>query len=291
MRRCEPSPDEDQPRTDALEEGTCENSPKEDAVAAPPILILHSPGTNRDAEAALAVKLAGGDPSIVSMNDLRAGAASMSGFAALVLPGGFSYGDALGAGARLALELRTWLYEELAGAVRSGRPVLGICNGFQALLKSGLFGEPGAPRRVTLTDNANGRFECRWVNLRVEPGCRSGWLRAIEGTLIRCPVAHGEGRVAVTDPEVVRVLEEERLVAFRYLSEDSHAGAEQVAGGRYPANPNGSVADIAGLCDPTGTAVGLMPHPEDHVVDWQRPGGPPGGLGLAIFEAFVDAAR
>ena len=92
----------------------------------------------------------------------------MSGFAALVLPGGFSYGDALGAGARLALELRTWLYEELADA--SGRgAVLGICNGFQALLKSGLFGEPGAPRRVTLTDNANGRFECRWSTCASSP--------------------------------------------------------------------------------------------------------------------------
>ena len=260
----------------------------------PPILILHSPGTNRDAEAGVAVELAGGDPRIVSMNDLRTGAASMSDFAGVLLPGGFSYGDALGAGVRLALELRTWLYEELADAVRLGRPMLGICNGFQALLKAGLLAGsegPGERRRVTLTDNAGGRFECRWVTLSVEPGCRSGWLGALGGTRIRCPVAHGEGRVAVSDPEVMETLESEGMIAFRYLSDDGPGGADRVAGGLYPANPNGSVGDIAGLCDATGAVVGLMPHPEDHVVDWQRPGGPPGARGLALFEAFVEAAR
>lgn len=260
----------------------------------PPILILHAPGTNRDAEAAVAVELAGGDPRIVSMTDLRAGVASMSDFGGLVLPGGFSYGDALGAGVRLALELRTWLYDELAEAVRSGRPVLGICNGFQALLKSGLLGGSSAPegrRRVTLTDNAGGRFECRWVTLRVEPVSRTGWLGALGGARIRCPVAHGEGRVAVSDPGVIGDLEAEGAIAFRYLSEDGRPGGDRLAGGRYPANPNGSVGDIAGLCDPTGAVVGLMPHPEDHVVDWQRPGGPPGAQGLPLFKAFVDAAR
>ncbi len=260
----------------------------------PPILILHAPGTNRDTEAAVAVELAGGDPRIVSTHDLRTGAASMSDFGGLVLPGGFSYGDALGAGVRLALELRTWLYGELADAVRLGRPVLGICNGFQTLLKSGLLGGsdgPGERRRVTLTDNAGGRFECRWVTLRVEPGSRSGWLGSLAGMSIRCPVAHGEGRVAVSDPEVVGILEGEGMVAFRYLSEDGRGGGDRLAGGLYPANPNGSVGDIAGLCDATGAVVGLMPHPEDHVVDWQRPGGPPGARGLPLFEAFVDAAR
>ena len=217
----------------------------------------------------------------------------MSDFGGLLLPGGFSYGDALGAGVRLALELRTWLYWELADAVRSGRPVLGICNGFQTLLKSGLLGGsdgPGERNRVTLTSNAGGHFECRWVTLRVEPGCRSGWLDSLEGTRIRCPVAHGEGRVAVSDPETITTLEAEGMIAFRYLSEDGRGG-DRAAGGQYPANPNGSVGDIAGLCDATGAVVGLMPHPEDHVVDWQRPGGPPGNRGLALFEAFVDAAR
>lgn len=263
-------------------------------MTAPPILIIHAPGTNRDTETAVALELAGGDPRIASVNDLRTGAVSLSDFGGVVLPGGFSYGDALGAGVRMALEFRTWLYEDLAEIIRLGRPVLGICNGFQALVKSGLLGESdglGDRRRVTLTDNAGGRFECRWVTLRIEPGSRSGWLSSLGGTKIRCPVAHGEGRVAVSDPEVTGLLEAKGLIAFRYLSEDGNGRRHREAGGLYPANPNGSVGDIAGLCDATGAVVGLMPHPEDHVVDWQRVGGPPGALGLPLFKAFVDAAR
>ena len=263
-------------------------------MTAPPILILHAPGTNRDSEAALAVELAGGDPRIVYMNELSRGAARLSDYAAVLLPGGFSYGDALGAGARLALELRTRLYEQLVDVVRIGRPVLGICNGFQTLLKAGLLSgseRPGERRRVTLTANAGGRFECRWVTMRVEPGCRSSWLGPLGGTTIRCPVAHGEGRVAVSNHEIVVKLEGDGLIAFRYLSAEGASIERQAAGGAYPANPNGSAGDIAGLCDTTGAVVGLMPHPEDHVVDWQRPSGPPGAKGLAIFEAFVDAAR
>ena len=218
----------------------------------------------------------------------------MTGSGGLLLPGGFSYGDALGAGVRLALELRTWLYEELAEVVRLGKPVLGICNGFQTLLKSGLLGgsgRHGEQRRVTLTDNARGRFECRWVTLRVESGCRSGWLAPLAGTRIRCPVAHGEGRVTVSDPRAIGSLEGSGRIAFRYMSAGGHGTEDRPAGGSSPANPNGSAADIAGLCDDTGAVVGLMPHPEDHVVDWQRPGGPPGARGLPLFEAFVAAAR
>ena len=104
-------------------------------------------------------------------------------------------------------------------------------------------------------------------------------------------MAHGEGRLAVSDPGVVADLEQAGRIAFRYLASGSTGGAADVAGGAYPANPNGSVGDIAGMCDPTGTVVGLMPHPEDHIVDWQRPSGPPGSRGSALFEAFVAAAR
>ena len=261
--------------------------PRAVAMSRPPILIPHAPGTNRDTEAALAVAAAGGDPRIVAVADLRKRPAAFSGCAAVLLPGGFSYGDALGAGGRLALELRAWFGAELHEAARSGKPILGICNGFQALVKSGLLG----PRCVTLAANAGGRFECRWVTLRVEPECRSGWLESLRGSLIRCPVAHGEGRVAVTDPGAATRLEQSGRIAFRYLASGSEGGAAGTAAGAYPANPNGSVNDIAGMCDPTGAVVGLMPHPEDHIVDWQRPSGRPGGRGSALFEAFVEAAR
>ncbi|MCY3661427.1 MAG: phosphoribosylformylglycinamidine synthase subunit PurQ [bacterium] len=253
----------------------------------PPVLIPHAPGTNRDAEAALAVAAAGGDPRIVAVSELRKRPAGLSDYGAVLLPGGFSYGDALGAGGRLALELRVWFGVELREFARSGRPVLGICNGFQTLVKSGLLG----PRSFTLAANASGRFECRWVTLRVEPGCRSGWLGRLGGSMIRCPVAHGEGRLAVTDPGVAAELEQAGRIAFRYLASGSEGGAADIAASAYPANPNGSVDDIAGMCDPTGAVVGLMPHPEDHIADWQRPSGTPGERGSALFEAFVAAAR
>ena len=257
----------------------------------PPVLILHAPGTNRDQEAALAVQAAGGDPKIVTVDETMARRTSIAGFGAVVLPGGFSYGDALGAGGRLALELQAWLGDELSTAVRSGRPILGICNGFQALVKSGLLNAI-QPRSFTLAANASGRFECRWVTLRVEPGCRSGWLEPLRGSMIRCPVAHGEGRFAVRDPQVATGLETAGRVAFRYLASGSAGGpGDEPAAGAYPANPNGSHHDIAGLCDPTGAVVGLMPHPEDHIVDWQRPSGPPGARGSVLFEALVAAAR
>ncbi|MCY4663407.1 MAG: phosphoribosylformylglycinamidine synthase subunit PurQ [Acidimicrobiaceae bacterium] len=257
----------------------------------PPVLILHAPGTNRDTEAAAAVQAAGGDPRIVAASELINRPGTLSRYAAVLLPGGFSYGDALGAGGRLALELRSWLGDELAAAAGSGRPILGICNGFQALVKSGLL-NAGEGRPFTLAANTSGRFECRWVTLSVEPGCRSSWLEPLRGSVIRCPVAHGEGRLAARYPEVVHSLEKDGRIAFRYLASGSAGGnGTDPAAGTYPANPNGSDHDTAGLCDATGTVVGLMPHPEDHIVDWQRPSGPPGARGSALFEALVDAAQ
>lgn len=258
----------------------------------PLILIPHASGTNRDGEAAAAIEQAGGQAVIAHVNELRSGRVRFGDHAAVLLPGGFSYGDALGAGGRLALELRTWFADELAAIAESGRPVLGICNGFQVLVKAGLLPGPfGQRRQVTLTENQRGQFECRWVTLQVSPACRSSWLGAIGDTIIRCPVAHGEGRLAA-DPAAVAELEE-GLVAFRYLADGArpYSGTPVPAGGQYPMNPNGSVKDIAGICDHTGSIVGLMPHPEDHVLPWQRPSGPEGGSGLPLFEAFVTAAR
>ncbi len=251
------------------------------------MLVLHAPGTNRDGDAADAVRAAGGEPRIVLVEDLRRGEVRLSDHAALVLPGGFSHGDALGAGSRLALELRAWFADELAAFVAGGRPVLGICNGFQALVKAGLLSGPaveGRSRSVTLTTNAHGRFECRWVRVGVET-CRSSWLAPLAGTVIDCPVAHGEGRVAVAGAGVVRALEDEGMIAFRYLDDDGPAG------GRHPANPNGSAADIAGLCDASGAVVGLMPHPENHITASQTPHRTRDRRGSPLFEALVEAAR
>jgi len=256
-------------------------------VSRPPVAVLHAPGTNRDGEAALALELAGAEPRVVLLADLAAGRARLEDHAGAVVPGGFSYGDALGAGTRLALEVGEALG---AYAADGARPVLGICNGFQALVRAGLLGSgatPGAPRRATLTANAGGRFECRWVHLEADPTCTAAWVAGI-GHLVACPVAHGEGRVVVREPGDADALAAEGLVAFRYVGRDGSAAA-----GAHPLNPNGSVGDIAGLANAAGNVVGLMPHPEDHVLDAQDPfrGRDPGRLGRTLFERFVARAR
>ncbi len=256
----------------------------------PRILILHASGANRDAEAARACELAGGAPEIVHINQLRAGERRLADYPMLLLPGGFSYGDALGAGARLALDLRIYFEAELAEFIASGRLVLGICNGFQTLVKAGLLpgnGQSGPgrqPRRVTLTGNADGHFECRWVHLAVNPHSPARYLADLDD-LIFCPVAHGEGNFQVADQATLDTLEADNLVAFRYVDAQGRTGVG------YPLNPNGSVAGIAGICNPAGNVVGLMPHPEDHIVPIQNPLGRCDRLGLPLFTAMIAAAR
>lgn len=250
----------------------------------PTILILHASGTNRDAEAARACELAGGAPEIVHINQLRARERRFGDYDILLLPGGFSYGDALGAGARLALDMHVFFDDQLHAFVESGKPVLGICNGFQVLVKSGLLPGDVTPRQATLTENASGHFECRWVHLAVNRQARAGWLGAID-ELIFCPVAHGEGNFQVQDSATLTQIEADNLVAFRYVDENGNP-----VDGRYPLNPNGSVADIAGICNTRGNVVGLMPHPEDHLLPIQNPVGGTGQLGLALFAAMIRAA-
>lgn len=269
----------------------------------PNILILHASGTNRDGEAARACELAGGAPEIVHINQLRAGERRFSDYDALILPGGFSYGDALGAGVRQALDLHVFFNDQLQEFVASGRRVLGICNGFQTLVKAGILpgeekgrqkeGKKGrregdaprttqyAIRNVTLTHNASSHFECRWVHLAVNGNAKAGFLAAIREPIF-CPVAHGEGNFQATDEATVRSLEEGDLIAFRYVDADGNP-----ANGRYPVNPNGSVADIAGICNAAGNVVGLMPHPEDHVAPIQNPLHKNERLGLQVFSALV----
>ena len=243
--------------------------------ARPAIAVLHAAGTNRDGEAARAIELAGGDAHIVPIGR------DLSRYRAVVVPGGFSYGDALGAGVRLSLEAG----DALGAFAATSKPVLGICNGFQALVRAGLLPGPvGLPRRATLTTNANRRFECRWVHLAVEANATAaigGFLPAV----LACPVAHGEGRLAVADPAALGELEATGRVLFRYVDAEGRPAA-----GRYPVNPNGSVGDVAGLCNAAGNVWGLMPHPEDHVSAGADPFLRPGRLGLGLFEALVHRA-
>ncbi len=214
----------------------------------PTAIVVAGPGTNRDGDALLALDLAGAEPSVVLAGELTADPSRLDEARIVVVAGGFSYGDALGAGRVLALDLTLGdggrLGDRLRDFVASGRPVIGICNGFQVLTRAGLL--PGA-----LGHNEQGRFDCRWVELAAEPASACIWTSGLDDP-VHCPIAHGEGRYVHPDPAALAAAGQ---VALRY------AGA----------NPNGSVADIAGVCDPTGVVLGLMPHPENHVVVRQHP--------------------
>lgn len=265
----------------------------------PPILIMHAPGTNRDREAALACELAGGAPEIVHINQLIGGARHLADYAMLVIPGGFSYGDDLGAGRLWANDLYHRFREALDAFVAAGKPVMGICNGFQALVKAGYLPGPAPKQRVTLTVNRSARFECRWVRLRAVGDSRCLFTQGLEED-IYCPVAHGEGRLAVPDEATRQALWQERVVALQYVRPLSPARRDEMAcdvpvhaEAGYPANPNGSVDDIAGLCNAAGNVFGLMPHPEDHILAQQHPRwtrGAAGGLGIGLFRNGVRAA-
>ena len=269
-------------------------------------LILHATGTNRDREAAWAVEMAGGEATILHVNALRQHPNRLHDFQMLILPGGFSYGDALGAGRLLASDLR-WLFEvELARFIEADRPVLGICNGFQALVKSGWLPGPAADVPVqspktrveaTLARNASNRFECRWVWLEANPDSPCVFTRGLaRGGLRRiiCPVAHGEGRFVPAEGVLERLQAHEQI-ALTYVPDGAPGKGERSQGAAaYPANPNGSVADIAGICNQRGNVLGLMPHPEDHIVRWQHPRwtrGETEGLALGIFAEGVEYAR
>lgn len=247
----------------------------------PRAVVLTAPGTNRDVDTAFALELAGARPEIVSVMAARREPHLLRDAALIVVAGGFSYADAVGSGRLFALDLTAFLIDELTALRDAGRPILGICNGFQTLVRAGLLPGPAA-----LGPNASGRFECRWVTL-IARSRHCVWTAGLEEPIL-APVAHGEGRF-VADDETQARLRAADCVAFTYGTVDGHD-----AGGAYPANPNGSVHDIAGVCDDGGTVLGLMPHPENHVIARQHPRhtrGESGGSGLTLFVNGVRHAR
>ncbi len=252
----------------------------------PTALILQATGTNRDLDVAEALEQAGAATQLAHINQMRAKTFHWQEYQLLVLAGGFSYADSLGAGKLLALDLQSYFADEVQAFVAAGKPVVGICNGFQALVKAGIL--PGRDSGVgaTLTFNTRGQFECRWVTLQpVSTHCV--WTNTLAEP-IYCPVAHGEGNFITASDTDYRTLCAQDQVALIYAAESG-----QAAGGQYPINPNGSVGDIAGICNPQGNVLGLMPHPENHIYAHQHPRwtrGESAGSGLALFRNGVAYA-
>lgn len=249
----------------------------------PRVLVLRAPGTNCDEETEYAFHLAGASTEPVHVNRLLGGAVDLNRYQVFVIPGGFTYGDDLGAGKVLANELVLKLGDHLLSFVERGGLVLGICNGFQVLVRAGLLPVATGTQSVSLLPNNSGRFECRWVHLRVakdSPCIFTQGLGAFE-----LAVAHGEGRLYV--PAEV---EDSIVPALHYCGADMEPAT-------YPDNPNGSYRDIAGLTDSTGRILGLMPHPERFVrrsqhPAWTRRAAPEeAGDGLKFFTNAVEYAR
>ena len=261
----------------------------------PKALILQARGSNRDFDVIDALTLAGADAVGVPLNELRQNKTLLSDFNLLVIPGGFSYADALGAGKLLALDLASYFADEISAFVDAGKPVIGICNGFQALVKSGILpgisviaseAKQSPTDGATLTFNEQGYFECRWIHLApVSQTCI--WTKNLDDNII-CPIAHGEGNFQATNTSFVNMLAAQDQIALTYIYPDGSP-----ANGDYPANPNGSILDIAGICNPRGNVLGLMPHPENHIYPHQHPQwtrGVKGNSGLVLFENGVKYA-
>jgi phosphoribosylformylglycinamidine synthase len=232
----------------------------------PTTLILRAAGVNCDAETAFAFEQAGSDTQTLHVNRLLENPRLLGRFQILAIPGGFSYGDDIAAGRILAGQLMHHLRDVLHKFVDDGKPVIGICNGFQVLVKTDLLPGPLANRRgqtATLTNNDCQRFVDRWIRLAPR-GNRCIWTHGLAPLAL--PIAHGEGKFVPADESVRQALIDNDQIALVYANSQGAA-----AGGVFPDNPNGSADDIAGVCDLTGRVFGLMPHPERHIHATQHP--------------------
>jgi len=277
----------------------------------PQILILRTAGTNCDAETAHAFALAGGEPRFLHLNRLLENPRLLEQYQVVAIPGGFSYGDDIAAGKIFANQINHHLADAFRHFVDTGRPIIGICNGFQVLVKTSLLPGPLAGRTgqtATLTNNDSHRFIDRWITLKpVSRKCiwthdmdsdHAGQQRPATSRLLELPIAHGEGKFVPADEAARQALWDNDQVALVYTRPDGSA-----AEGAFPDNPNGAVDDIAGICDASGLVFGLMPHPERYVRGFQHPAwthrlaagtelaAAQEGSGLAIFRRALQYVR
>lgn len=274
-----------------------------DAAMKPRALIITGDGLNCEEETAWAFRLAEAEPCLVHITDLLDRQARLDDYQILAFIGGFSNGDHLGAGTVQASRFRHGLREDLERFIDAGKPVIGICNGFQTLVKMGVLPDAGGEagprgerfrRTATIMENDSGRFEDRWVHLLVDPASPCVWTRGLERLFL--PVRHGEGKFTAADPGLVARLESGGRVVLRYCDPTGRRPTMD-----YPWNPNGSAGAIAGICDRTGTIFGLMPHPEAFLYPFNHPGWtraaalgrplPAEGEGVALFRGGVRHAR
>lgn len=243
------------------------------------VLVLTGDGINCEEETALAFREEGADAEIVHISDVIADPTRLQRVHILALPGGFSFGDELGSGQVLALKLKHALGDELKKFIDSKKLVIGICNGFQALVRLGLLPRPFQERTMSLAHNRQGHFLDRWVNVHI-PRSKCVWTQALNELEIKLPIRHGEGRIVFagdihSQQHIYETLQGNGQIALRY-SEDV----------------NGSFQNIAGVCDPEGLVLGLMPHPEAATSNWLLPSGSEKnegrGLASTIFKSGIQ---
>jgi phosphoribosylformylglycinamidine synthase len=258
----------------------------------PKVLILRTAGTNCDQETAYAFERAGAAPERVHLNRVLGNPRLLADYQLLAIPGGFSYGDDISSGKIFANQLRIHLADDLKRFVEAGKPVIGICNGFQVLIKTDLLPGPLAAQSgqtATLAHNDSHRFIDRWVHLSPRSK-KCVWTADLQST-VEFPIAHGEGKFVPANEQVRRALWDNDQVALVYVRPDGTS-----ANGEAPHNPNGAADDIAGVCDASGLVFGLMPHPERHVDPLQHPAWtrlsplPEEGHGLTLFRSAVRHA-
>ena len=256
----------------------------------PKVLVLTGYGINCDIETQHAFKLAGARAERVHINDLINGKERLSDYHILSFPGGFSFGDDIASGKVLANMVKNNIGEQIQEFIDSGKLILGICNGFQAMVKMGLlpgFNKDYSTQEVTLTYNDSGRFEDRWVHLKANKISKCVFTKGIEN--IYLPVRHGEGKFVAKNPQVLEKLKSGSHIVFQYVDTEGKSAG-------YPHNPNGSVNNIAAICDKTGRVFGMMPHPEafQHRTNhprWTREELPEEGAGIAIFRNAVEYVK
>jgi phosphoribosylformylglycinamidine synthase len=248
----------------------------------PKVCILRTAGTNCDKETAFAFSLAGASADLVHINNLVSAKVSLADYHILALPGGFSYGDDIASGKIFANELKYKLAGDLKKFIQDGKLIIGICNGFQILVKSGLLpGNDSLVQEASLIINDSGKFEDRWSHLRKAKN-KCVWAKNLP-EIICLPVAHGEGKFILQDKKILKRLKNNGQIVFQY----SNAQGKFCG---YPDNPNGAEENIAGICDKTGRILGLMPHPERNISLEQHPGwkNNEAGIGLQIFKNGID---